>query len=165
MKLGLSIIINLNRRVCRKLELMFPSFFGSASYKELLNTKINDTINRMQLDSSINSDMVVLDVGGIDRPLLKKSQKYLYYGLDIEYRNKCDVVYDTFIVQSIEKPIPCKVNLIISYTLMEHVRDNETAVLEMFKALFEGGECHHYIPSKWHPYSMGLRLFGYKIQK
>jgi hypothetical protein len=35
----------------------------------------------------------------------------------------------------------------------------------MFASLNEGGAIHHYIPSKWHPYSISLRLLGPAAQK
>jgi hypothetical protein len=85
--------------------------------------------------------------------------------LDIEERPRCYEVYDQFIVQSIEQPVSISADLIISITLLEHVRDNTAAVQTIYEALTPSGTTLHYIPSKWHPYSIILRLVGPKLQK
>lgn len=120
----------------------------------------------------INSDLIknspkkVLEVGGIDRPLLSKSNNYKYYGMDIESRTSCFEIYDAFIVQSIEQSAPdLIVDLIISITLLEHVPNNRAAVSSMYEMLIPGGRTYHYVPSKWHPYSIALRAVGPKLQK
>jgi hypothetical protein len=35
----------------------------------------------------------------------------------------------------------------------------------MYQALNPGGVTHHYVPSKWHPYSIALRLVGPRMQR
>lgn len=55
--------------------------------------------------------------------------------------------------------------MIVSTTLMEHVRDNRAAVMAMFGSLSAGGTTCHYIPSGCHPYSLALRLIGPKMQR
>jgi hypothetical protein len=55
--------------------------------------------------------------------------------------------------------------MIFSITLMEHVQDNQSAVDSIFGALRPGGVTHHYIPSKWHPYSVALRIVGPRLQR
>jgi hypothetical protein len=40
-------------------------------------------------------------MGGIDRPLLKRSDEYEYVGIDIEEQPTCYEKYDTFIFQSL----------------------------------------------------------------
>ena len=69
----------------------------------------------------------MLEIGGIDRPLLERSSRFRYDGLDIEYREQCEDIYDNFYVQSTEKSIENKYDLIISMTLLEHVRDNDAS--------------------------------------
>jgi SAM-dependent methyltransferase len=151
-------IIALNRQVASSLENLLPSVFGSPSY-------------RVELESRISSDIIalmphiILEVGGIDRPLLDRNSSFEYVGLDIEERPDCNNVYDRFIVQSIEQPVDISADLLISITLMEHVPDNFSAVKSMFEALRPGGKTHHYIPSKWHPYSLALRAVGPTLQK
>jgi SAM-dependent methyltransferase len=105
----------------------------------------------------------VLEAGGIDRPLLKKSSAFNYTGLDIEYREKCRQIYDDFIVQSIETPLPGSYNLICSFTLLEHVRNNRRAFNTMYDALVQGGMMVHYVPGGWHPYALVIRLLGPRL--
>jgi hypothetical protein len=54
---------------------------------------------------------------------------------------------------------------VISTTLLEHVQNNDAAFKVMYNALAPGGVMHHYVPSKWHAYSICLRIVGPKIQK
>lgn len=153
-------LVNINRVASQKLSKVFPSVFGNTltSYRQTL-------INRIENDLRSTNPMVVLEAGGVDRPLIKKSADYKFVGLDIEERPDCAHLYDTFYVQSIEEPIPIKCNLLISFTLLEHVPDNRSAVRQMYEALEVGGTTHHYVPSGLHPYSLSLRLVGPYIQK
>lgn len=150
--------IGLNRKCSSSLEKKFPNFFEITPYKPELVRLINKTVSEKEVNN-------VLEVGGIDRPLLKKSDQFKYEGLDIEIRKDCYEVYDTFIVQSIEKPLDGMYDLIISITLLEHVKNNAASVSSMFNSLHKNGTTHHYIPSKWHPYSIALRMIGPKLQK
>jgi SAM-dependent methyltransferase len=103
----------------------------------------------------------VLEVGGIDRPLLARNDGFAYHGLDIEEKDGCQEIYDDFMVQSIEKPVTNGAyDLIISITVLEHVPDNAAAVTNIHSALKSGGVTHHYIPAKWHPYSIALQMVG-----
>jgi len=74
-------------------------------------------------------------------------------------------IYDNFFVQSIEKSVDQSYGMIISMTLLEHVRDNRASVQNMFDALVPGGTTHHFLPSAHHPYAMCLRAVGPKWQK
>ncbi|MER9926257.1 class I SAM-dependent methyltransferase [Mesorhizobium sp. M0048] len=147
-----------NRNAAAWLERRFPAIFGAPSYKAELERRIIDDIERLKPSA-------VLEVGGIDRPLLKRSTSFAYIGLDIEEKPDCYRIYDQFIVQSIEQSVDVEVDMLISITLMEHVPDNKAAARSMFLALRPGGVMHHYIPSKWHPYSVALRIVGPVIQK
>lgn len=150
-------VLRLNRSWSERLRDRFPATFRSPSYKDEL-------LRRIRADLAGVSR--VLEVGGIDRPLLRKGDGYEYVGLDIEHREGCDRIYDRFLVQSIEDAVPDGgYDMAISITLLEHVPDNERAVKSMFDALRPGGVTHHYLPSKWHPYSVGLRLIGPRLQK
>jgi len=107
----------------------------------------------------------ILEAGGIDRPLLSRSANYRYIGLDIEERERCFEVYDEFVVRSIEESLPEKYDLLISITLLEHVPNNLAAFKSIFDSLVPGGKTLHYVPSKWHPYSVSLRILGPKLQE
>ena len=85
--------------------------------------------------------------------------------MDIETRPSCNLIYDRYIEQSIELPIAIAVDVLISITLLEHVQNNENSIRSMFDALNRGGSMHHYIPSKWHPYAVVLRIVGPVWQK
>ncbi|RWK37341.1 methyltransferase domain-containing protein [Mesorhizobium sp.] len=150
--------IGWNRNAAAWLERRFPKVFGAPSYKAELERRIADDVTRL-------GPSAILEVGGIDRPLLQRGHGFSYIGLDIEERPHCYTIYDRFIVQSIEHPVNVEADMLISITLMEHVPDNEAAARSMFLVLRPGGVMHHYIPSKWHPYSIALRLVGPVLQK
>jgi SAM-dependent methyltransferase len=133
-------------------------FFAFPSYKQELLRRIEAEIEEQVVEA-------VLEVGGIDRPLLKCGADFDYDGLDIEHREGCDEVYDRFFVQSIERPLPRSYDVIVSITLLEHVRDNSAAFDSIFRSLAFGGSTHHYVPSKYHPYALCLRTVGPKLQK
>jgi hypothetical protein len=132
--------------------------FSTPSYRESLLSAIARAMAK-------DHPAVVLEAGGVDRPILTKSPDYRFIGLDIEKRENCNHLYDEFLIQSIEKPISQRVDMIVSITLLEHVPNNLAAVRSMFLNLTPGGTTHHYIPSGLHPYSIALRLVGPALQK
>lgn len=155
----LGYFVTYNRKICRILEKKFPKIFG-----------ITRDYSRDQLDLVSNvinerGHIKILEAGGVDRPMLRKSLEYTYYGMDIDDRPECFDCYDRFLTQSIEKEIPYKFDLIISTTLLEHVPDNTKSIKAMYNSLNAEGLMVHYIPSKYHFYSICLRLVGPKIQK
>jgi hypothetical protein len=85
--------------------------------------------------------------------------------MDIEEKPRCHDVYDRFVVQSVEDPIGGEYDLVMSITLLEHVRDNASSIANIFDALRPARETHHYIPGKGHPYALALRAVGPKWQK
>ena len=147
-----------NRRYSKMLEMKYPNFFKSESY-------LDELLRRISLSVEKEGAHKVLEAGGIDRPLLSKGHGYEYNGLDIESRDKCYEVYDNFVIQSIEEPLVEKYDLIISITLLEHVPNNEASFKSIYSSLHPGGKTHHYVPSKWHPYSVALRIVGPALQK
>jgi SAM-dependent methyltransferase len=149
--------IEWNRRQCYAFVRRFPRFFRKKTYTEELMRRIQVT-----LDQNVES---VLEVGGIDRPLLEKGIGFEYVGLDIEAKSECYAIYDRFLVQSVENPIDGPFDAVISITVFEHVLDNRAALKSMFDALKPGGVMHHYIPGKGHPYALILRLLGPTWQK
>jgi len=151
--------IKLNRFYCRQLEKNFPNFFGdpdnyNEDIKKLIDSYIKDNLPRS-----------ILEAGGVNRPILKKSNDYIYFGLDIDDQPSYHNIYDTFLFQSIEKPLDQKFDLIISKTLLEHVPDNTKSLKVIYDALQNNGMMMHYIPCKYHFYSMILRMIGPKLQK
>ncbi|WP_287151188.1 methyltransferase domain-containing protein [Mesorhizobium sp.] len=150
--------IGWNRNAAAWLEGHFPRIFGAPSYKAELERRIADDVARL-------TPSAILEVGGIDRPLLRRGRGFTYIGLDIEEKPDCYRIYDRFVVQSIEQLVDVEADMLISITLMEHVPDNKSAARSMFLALRPGGVMHHYIPSKWHPYSVALRLVGPALQR
>ncbi len=150
--------VSFNRRIATSLEKCLPIFFKGQPYTQELVARINADIQQLK-------PAVILEVGGIDRPLLRRSPGFQYVGLDIEAHENCFKVYDQFIVQSIEDPVSVRADMVVSITLLEHVRNNSAAVGNMFAALANGGTTHHYVPSKWHPYAVALRLVGPALQR
>lgn len=147
-----------NRGISERLLEKYPNTFAGRDYVyELL----------LDINHSIESDKptTILEAGGVDRPMLGKGRGYQFFGVDIEERVGCYQLYDRFFVQSIEDALPVKVDMIVSTTLLEHVPDNTSSVTSIFDSLNPGGATHHYIPSKFHPYSILLRLIGPKMQK
>ena len=151
-------VVKINERTCTALTRTFPKLLPHGDYGKTLLNIIDNFIEKREFTH-------VLEVGGIDRPLLRKSPAIRLEGLDIEFKEDCGKIYDNFLVQSIEKPISRKYDLIISKTLLEHVRNNSTGLKSCYGALKQGGTMIHYLPSKWHPYSIILRLIGPRLQK
>jgi SAM-dependent methyltransferase len=131
-------ILSANKSISAKLKSRFPGIFrGEDGHAE-----INGRIRR---DLRALSARTVLECGGIDRPLLQKSEIETYIGLDIEDRPRCHDVYHHFLVQSVEAPIAVTADIVISTTLLEHVPDTEAAFQQIHGALREGGTTHHYV--------------------
>jgi len=149
--------VRVNKRLQEKFDNAFPRLFYRESYFQILT-------DRIRQDASQRDNARILEVGGVDRPLLSKSPAYEYIGVDIDEKPQGLDVYDQFIAQSIEDPLSIKVDMVISKTLMEHVPNNKASVSVMYECLNSGGSTHHYIPSKWHPYSICLRLVGHRLQ-
>lgn len=147
-----------NKRLSAAALRAWPGIFGGDNCTEELYRRIH-----ADLDS--RKPRRILECGGIDRPLLQKSPEYVYVGLDIEERPTCYEVYDEFHVQSVEAPIGSAADMIISTTLLEHVRDNRQAIAQIYAGLTPHGTTHHYVPSKHHPYSLILRVVGPTLQK
>src|SRR5688572_2138264 len=154
----LNAAVRWNRSWAERLRGRFPDAFSSPPY-------LQELLTRIHADIDVRRPASVLEIGGIDRPLLAKGRGYAYDGLDIESREGCYRAYDNFLVQSVEDRIPGQYDMIVSITLLEHVRNNTASVRSIFEARKPGGVTHHYIPAKWHPYSICLRIVGPKWQK
>lgn len=151
--------VKFNKTICDALSLKYPRIFNDyVDHSDALIFGINEQICNRKPSR-------ILEIGGIDRPLLEKNSAFFYIGLDIDFAPDCYKKYDKFLHQSIEHEIPEKVDLIISKTLLEHVPDNEKSIKNMYNALQNGGIMVHHVPSKSHPYSLILRLVGPRLQK
>ena len=152
--------MRLNRKGSAWVARRFPKVFANPKP----NYKTN-LLNLIECHLQKNKPLRVLEAGGLDRPLLLRSPAYEFVGLDIEEAPNCVQLYDRFLVQSIEEPLPLQVDMIISYNLLEHVPNNSLSIHQMFNGLTDGGAIFHYIPSGFHPYSMALRVIGTRMQK
>lgn len=152
--------VRINRSASYWLADRFPRFFAKPQprYRDVILNRISNDINNQK-------PAVIIEAGGVDRPLLKRSENYTFIGLDIDERPECARVYDRFIVQSIEEPLTDKADMIITYTLLEHVPSNSASIKVMYDGLNPDGVTHHYVPSGLHPYSLILRAIGPRLQK
>lgn len=160
MKRLLYAFVRVNKKMCRALEERFPHFFRSA----FGTARAQEAIRKRLADLPREGEMSLLEVGGIDRPLLERDGTYHYVGLDIDYSARCEEIYDDFRTQSVEAPIAGEFDAIFSITLLEHVPDNQAAAEQMLAALKPRGLSIHYLPGKGHPYAWVLRLVGPKLQ-
>jgi SAM-dependent methyltransferase len=154
----LSKLVAMNRWISYRWIGKLLSVDGVRGGDAVLRREINGFVDR-------NPGCDVLECGGVDRPLLRRGANYKYSGLDIERRPACDRLYDDFFEQSVELPISGSYDLICSNTLLEHVADNERAFIQIMGALKASGTTIHYVPSKWHPYSVLTRLVGNRLQR
>lgn len=154
----ISKFVQFNKRLAYACERRWPHVFGGDNCTQELMLRIGNDIERRK-------PRRILECGGIDRPLLQKSDGYTYIGLDIEDKPGCYAIYDEFLVQSVEDPIGTQADMAISITLLEHVRNNRASIRQIHAALAPNGTTHHYVPSKYHPYSLILRLVGPTLQK
>lgn len=150
--------ILLNKQYANKLESRYPHFFQDADHVGYFTDQLNLLLNGKY-------QYTILEAGGIDRPLLKKSADYTYVGLDVEEKSNCYEIYDKFYVSSIEQSIGNeKFDYIVSKFLLEHVPDNKASIHVMYNALKNGGEMLHIFPSKNHPRSLLTRMVSHKMQ-
>jgi hypothetical protein len=148
-----------NKKVCLWLFEHFPHFFYEiGGHKAQLRMKLDELIAE-------NHPKKIMDVGSANRPMLDRSPDYFLTGLDIEELDGCQDLYDAFVVQSIEKPVEIKQDLIYSNAVLEHVPDNKSAVQAIYESLNSGGTTAHYFPCKNHPYALILRVVGKRLQK
>ena len=152
--------VSVNRNAARKLEEKYPRFFlEERNFGDDFRAVVKKTIQE-------RSPKVILEVGGVDRPALLKSEEYEYVGLDIDERESCYTAYDRFIHASVEDKININgIDLVISKAVFEHVPDNTAAFRNLYVAMGSSSIMHHYVPSGFHPYSIVLKLVGNKMQK
>lgn len=145
--------INLNCRLSDKFSHVFNKFTHENSYHEMVTRRIDAFLSQKTYSR-------ILEVGGIDRPMLTKAPGRVFDGLDIEHSPRMDEIYDHIFIKSIESPLVETYDLIYSMTVLEHVEDNSKSIASIYGALATGGLTIHYIPSKAHPYSVILQMVG-----
>lgn len=153
--------IKVNRDISTSFIRKYPNFsHGRRSAFSDFEALIKDVLEKRG-----SGPFTILEIGGIDRPSLKKDTRYTYIGLDVEINNHCYQLYDEFYLQSVEEPIPVKADVIISKTVLEHVPDVTASFQRMHDCLNEGGEMIHLVPSGYHPYSLATKFVGNKWQR
>lgn len=77
--------VTTNRRYAGALENRFPRIFGAPSYKDEVEARIN-------YDTSNLNPKTIPTIDDIDRPLLSKSDRFTYAGIDIDPKVECDAI-------------------------------------------------------------------------
>jgi hypothetical protein len=98
------------------------------------------------------STLTVLELGGTQRPIFKKSEVKHYIGLDIDKNFSWENHYHVYLNQSCTDPINIKVDIIISKYLLEHVNDNKKTFKNIIDCLNNRGSSIHVFPLGFHPY-------------
>lgn len=108
---------------------------------------------------------MILELGGVSRPVLHKSNQYYYIGIDIDSKFVHDDFYDNFYCQSVEEELPVKADLIFSKYLMEHVKDVKRSYENQLSALNNGGKIIHLYPLGYHPFSLLNKMIGNRMAR
>lgn len=153
--------IDINRHISGEFIKKFPDLSHG---RRIAAADFEDVIAEL-VEKRGDRPFTVLEIGGIDRPRLKKDPRYCYVGLDVDANDNCYQIYDEFYVQSVEQPLPIKADLIISKSVLEHVPDVRTSFQRMYECLNDGGEMLHLLPGGYHPYSLATKLVGHTWQK
>ena len=143
-------IIKLNKWLSKPLRNLEPN----------IDNYFDDLINE-----ALSSSKIILELGGVSRPVLQKNQSYRYVGIDIDDEFIHDKYYDGFYCQSVEDPLPEKGDLIFSKYLMEHVKEVKTSYKNQLLALNHGGRMIHLYPLGYHPFSLLNKLVGNKLAR
>lgn len=125
-----------------------------------IDNHFEDLINQASTSSN-----TILELGGVSRPVLQKSEGYRYVGIDIDDEFIHDKYYDGFYCQSVEDELPEKGDLIFSKYLMEHVKEVKTSYKNQLLALNHGGKMIHLYPLGYHPFSLLNKLVGNKLAR
>lgn len=154
--------INYNRKLSNSFQKKHLSWYDSFNSVELITSNIE---NERQKICACSNQLKILEVGGIDRPVLKKGLAYSYDGIDVDHTMECNKIYDNFYQQSIEEKLPNKYDVIFSKLVLEHVKDNFRSWSNMYNSLNESGVCLHLLPAGLHPFSIINRFIGNFLQQ
>lgn len=143
-------IIKLNKWLSKPLKKLEPN----------IDDHFEDLINQASKNSKI-----ILELGGVSRPVLQKKKSFRYVGIDIDDEFIHDNFYDKFYCQSVEDELPEKGDLIFSKYLMEHVKDVKTSYENQLSALNSSGKIIHLYPLGYHPFSLLNKLIGNNLAR
>lgn len=113
----------------------------------------------------------VLDVGGGKHPLIGRETKEALglsvVGLDIsadELMQAPAGCYDATVVGDVATAVLDRpFDLIVSHTVLEHVRDTPAAIANLGAALAPGGVMAHFLPCGWAGFALASRSLGNRL--
>jgi SAM-dependent methyltransferase len=117
------------------------------------------------VSSAAKRSGIILELGGVSRPVMQQNNHYTYIGIDIDDKFIHDQFYDRFYCQSVEDEIPVKADLIFSKYLMEHVKDVKRSYENQLTALKNGGKIIHLYPLGYHPFSLLNKMIGNRLAR
>ena len=130
--------------------------------------KLEDNVDSHFIDlinQYSRTSKVILELGGVSRPVLQKNDGYKYVGIDIDNEFIHDNFYDEFYCQSVEDKLPDNGDLIFSKYLMEHIKDVRRSYKNQLSALNHKGKIIHLYPLGYHPFSLLNKLVGNKLAR
>jgi SAM-dependent methyltransferase len=125
------------------------------------------------LPSLLKPGQTVLDAGGGKWPRIgadvKRTLRLTITGLDLsadELRAAPAGAYDDTLVGDVATvALPQRYDLVVSQTLLEHVRDVERTIRNMAGSLRSGGVMAHVLPSGRAPFALLNRILGNRLGK
>ena len=156
--------ISLNKRASRRLTRLAGLYVNRSGGDAEFNSEVH---------KRLRPGMRLLDVGGGKNPLIltriKQSLRLNVTGLDISTDELAAApyrAYDQTISADVSAgPIPGQYDLIYSKTVLEHVRDVRSAILNMTAALAPGGVMIHYQPGRYSSVAVANRLLGNRLAR
>jgi len=150
-------IIYCNRELTSLFVNIFNNMFGEINncedyFYSLINNKF--------------TSKTILELGGTNRPLFKKSKENNYIGIDIDTTFNSKDVYHKYFIQSCEVfNDSIKADLIVSKYLLEHVPNNSKTFKNIEGWLNPNGLSVNLFPLCFHPFSISNKLVGNRITR
>jgi 2-polyprenyl-3-methyl-5-hydroxy-6-metoxy-1,4-benzoquinol methylase len=125
------------------------------------------------IPSLLRKGLRVLDVGGGRTPCIPPRLAAAYglhvTGLDLAedelLKAEPGSYADRIIGDVATVPIPGSFDLILSRTVLEHVKDNRSAIRNLAASLADGGVMAHLVPCRYAPYAIVNRLLGNRLAR